>query len=236
MSTIDDLLHEIFDGRRPPLFREFEGWLRGTRRYQAFATTHRAKIRAKLRNAHQDGGLDDVRAELETAALLLGEERFAVEYETYAARKQRGPDFTVTFRTHTPFNVEVRRVRGGEEDDETRAARLAAVLLDKVGQMPPGIANVLWLIVEGDITADDMARAAAGLVRAAERKEEEYFTRRGFDSAADFLRQYGRVSGVALRRPAQVVVWLNPMARHKLPPGIATAIERLIPSDRAPTS
>ena len=230
MSAIDDLLHEIFDSRQTPLAREFEGWLRGSRRYQAFAAAYRAKIRAKLRNAHPDGGLADVRAELETAALLLGEEQFAVAYETYAARKQRGPDFTVTFRTHTPFNVEVRRVRGGEEeDDEARAARLAAVLLDKVGQMPPGIANLLWLIVDEEIAAEDVDSAAVGLVRAAERKEEEFFTRRGFDSAADFLRQYARLSAVALRRPSEIALSLNPLARHKLPPAIAAAIERIHP-------
>ena len=56
-----------------------------------------------------EGGLKDLRAELETAVLLLRDERFTLEYEKYVATKQRGQDFTVTFKTHTPFNVEVRR-------------------------------------------------------------------------------------------------------------------------------
>lgn len=234
MSEIDDLLDYIFDGERPAFYGEFEGWVRASRRYRAFAALYRAKVRAKLRHATRragpdgpDGGLGDVRAELEAAALLLREERFAVEYETYAARKQRGPDLTVTFKGHTPFNVEVRRVRGGEDAGEARAARLAAVLCDKVGQMPPGIVNLLWLLPEGELTADDVARAAVALQRLAERKEEAYFARWGFDSAADFLRQYARLSGVALRLPGEIAVWLNPIARHNAPPAVVSAMRRL---------
>src|SRR6185369_2610002 len=96
-----------------------------------------------------ENGMNDLRAELETAALLLREERFTLEYEKYAALKQRGPDFTVTFKTHTPFNVEVRRIRSLELDDENAEARigkLMSVLCEKVRQMPPSIVNLLWLV------------------------------------------------------------------------------------------
>jgi hypothetical protein len=227
MSAIDDLLHDIFDGARPAFHAEFEGWVRGSRRYQAFAHANRAKIRAKLRNARHEGALDDLRAELATAAALLREERFAVEYETYTARKQRGPDFTVTYKTHTRFNVEVRRLRDDDGDNEARAARLAAVLSDKVGQMPPGIVNLLWLMPESELAIEEVTRAATDLQRLAERKDEVFFTRRGFDSAADFLKQYARLSGIALCRPAGCAVWSNPAARHRLPPEIGTAISKL---------
>jgi hypothetical protein len=229
MATLDDLLDYLFDGRRPALYLELEGWLRGSRRFQAFVTTYRDKIRAKLRNARDEAGLQDLRAELETAALLLRDDRFALEYETYAASKQRGPDFTVTFRTHTPFNVEVRRVRGVELDDdaEARAGKLVTVLCDKVGQMPPSIINLLWLIVEADVTEADVAQAAGTLRQLAERKVEAFFTRRGFESAADFLRQYSRLSGVVARQPGEPVFWLNPLARHKAPPELVTALRRL---------
>ena len=105
MPALDPLLDDLFAGRHAALRAEFDGWLRGSRRFAAFAETYRGKIRAKLRHAQDADGLRDVRAELEVAALLLGEERFAIEYEKYAAAKQRGPDFTVTFKTHTPFNV-----------------------------------------------------------------------------------------------------------------------------------
>jgi hypothetical protein len=160
---------------------------------------------------------------------LLREERFALEYEKYAARKQRGPDFTVTFKTHTLFNVEVRRIRGdrGPEDVAAEMNRLVAVLCDKVGQMPAGVANLLWLVDEAGIAERDLDGAAAALRALAERKVETFFTRRGFESAADFLRQYQRLSGIVLRRPEGIVVWLNPLARRKLPPAIVTAICRL---------
>src|SRR5690349_18653023 len=102
MTALDDLLNDIFDGKKSALYAEFEGWLKGSRRFKAFATLYRAKIRAKLKNVRDEGGMKDVRAEIATAALLLHEERFTLEYEKYAALKQRGPDFTVTFKTHTP--------------------------------------------------------------------------------------------------------------------------------------
>jgi hypothetical protein len=61
--------------------------VRGSRRFKAFAITYRSKIRAKLKNAREEGGMKDLRAELETAALLLREARFTLEYEKYAASK-----------------------------------------------------------------------------------------------------------------------------------------------------
>ncbi len=230
MTALDDLLTTIFDGQQPALASEFEVWVRQSRRFKAFATQYRGKIRTKLRNVRDDGGLKDVRAELETAALLLRDERFTVEYETYAAARQRGPDFTVTFRTHTRFNVEVRRVRSLELDDadaEARTAKLMAVLCDKVGQMPPSIVNLLWLIAEPETTEADLNRAVSTLRQLAERKTEDFFTRRGFASAADFLKQYRQLSGIVFHQPHQNTVWLNALARHKPPPDIVTALQRL---------
>src|SRR5689334_4874139 len=147
MTDLDDLLRHIFDGRVTPFAIQFEGWARGSRRFRAFATSHRDKIRSKLKSARDEGGMRDVLAELAAAALLLGEERFTLEYERYAALKQRGPDFTVTFKTHTPFNVEVRRIKAAEldgGDSEVRLGKLMTVVADKSGQMPPGIINLLW--------------------------------------------------------------------------------------------
>ncbi len=230
MTTLDDLLDDIFDGKRPALYPEFEGWVRGSRRFRAFAIDYRGKIRAKLKNVRDEGGMRDLRAELETAALLLREERFTLEYEKYAASKQRGPDFTVTFKTHTPFNVEVRRIRSIELDDgdpEARIGKLMAVLCDKVGQMPPSIVNLLWLISEREISEADLTRAAMTLRQLAEHKAEDFFTRRGFESAADFLKQYRQLSGIVLRQSGENVLWLNSLARHKAPPEIVTAIRRL---------
>lgn len=230
MPAIDDLLNYIFDGKKPDLYPQFERWVRGSRRFKAFAITYRAKIRTKLKNVRDEGGMKDMCAELETAALLLHEERFTLEYEKYAATKQRGPDFTVTFKTHTPFNVEVRRIRSLELDDgdsEAHVGKLMAVLCDKAGQMPPSIINLLWLIAEREISEADLSRAAITLRQLAERKVEDFFTRRGFENAADFLKKHQRLSGIILRQSGKNVIWLNSLARHKTPPEIVTALQRL---------
>jgi hypothetical protein len=229
LSTLDDLLDELFDNRPATLRAEFAGWARGSRRFAAFAGHYRAKIRAKLRQAGDEDSRRDLRAELETAALLLRDERFTVEYEKYAAAKQRGPDFTVTFKTHTPFNVEVRRLRvmEWENDPAARATRLVFVLSDKVGQMPPSIINLLWLSVDGRLTQDEVTVAVTALRQQAERKDDAFFARRGFMGAADFQARFRRLSGIVTRQSSGNAVWLNPTARHKLLPEIATAIGRL---------
>jgi hypothetical protein len=230
MTTLDDLLDDIFDGKKPALYPEFKGWVRDSRRFRAFATGYRSKIRSKLNSVRDEAGMNDLRAELETAALLLREERFTLEYEKYAASKQRGPDFTVTFKTHIPFNVEVRRIRSVElddEDSEARIGKLMAVLCDKVGQMPPSILNLLWLMAEREISEADLTRAVTSLRQLAEHKAEDFFTRRGFESAADFLKHYRQLSGIVLHRPGENVLWLNSLAQHKAPPEIVTAIRRL---------
>jgi hypothetical protein len=230
MSAVDDLLGYIFDGHKPALYPEFEGWVRGSRRYKEFATTYRSKIRSKLRNVRDEGGLSDVRAELETAALLLSDKRLTLEYEAYAAARQRGPDFTVTFGNHTPFNVEVRRIRSLELDNDHTEAhmdKLMAVLCDKVGQMPPSIVNLLWLYAEREISEADLTDAMLTLRQLAEGKAEDYFMRRGFKNAASFLRQYRQLSGIVLRQSDENLLWLNALAKHKATPKIVTAIQRL---------
>lgn len=230
MSAIDDLLNSIFDGQKSAFYPEFEGWVRESRRFKAFASSYNTKIRAKLKNARDEGGIKDLRAELETAALLLREERFTLEYEHYAPLKQRGPDFTVTFKTHTPFNVEVRRIRSKELDEgdsDAYMGKLMTVLCDKVGQMPPSTINLLWLITEQDISEANLSRAGMTLRQLAERKTEDFFTRRGFKNASDFLRQYTHLSGVVLRQSGENELWLNPLAKHKAPQDIINAVHRL---------
>lgn len=187
MTPIDDLLVEIFDGRRGPLYAEFAEWLRASRRFQAFAAEYRTKTRAKLRNAQGSEGVKDVRAE-----------------------------------------VEVRRVRDAELDPGERNAlvfKLATAICDKVGQMPPGMLNFLWLTAESDISEFHLGAAGLLLRRAYEEKADAFFAGRGFSDAADFLKQYQRLAGVILSRAA-AVMWLNPLARHAPPPEIVRALRR----------
>lgn len=226
MSTLDELLAAIFETRQHPLYAEFAGWVRGSRRFKVFATDYQAKIRSKLKQVRDDAGLKDLRTELETASLLLREERFALTYEKYAASRQRGPDFTITYKTHTLVNVEVRRLRAVEASDDPQI-KLVGVLCDKVGQMPSGVLNVLWLAVEAGVTEAEFNRAAVTLRQLAESKNEAFFARRGFASAAEFLKQYQHLSAVVLHNATANAVWLNPLARHKLPPDLVTAFQRL---------
>jgi hypothetical protein len=230
MSALDDLLNAIFGETKPFFSAEFEAWVRQSRRFKAFATSYQSKIRAKLKSVRDEEAMKDLRAELEAAARLLREERFTLAYEQYAAAKQRGPDFTVTFKTHTPFNIEIRRIRNLELDDENPEARLGkliAVLCDKVRQMPPSIVNVLWLIAEPAISAVEVNQAALTLRQLADHKVEDFFTRRGFKHAADFLKHCCQLSGVVLPQPNANVLWLNPSARHRVLPEIGMALQRL---------
>lgn len=229
MPPLEDLLTYLFDGKKPALYAEFEGWLRASRRFRAFATAYQNKIHSKLRNVRDEGGLHDLRAELATAFALLGEERFSLEYEKYAALKQRGPDFTVTFKTHTPFNVEVRRLRGVDLDDDAdaRATKLTAVLCDKIGQMPPSTINLLWLVAERDITEAELKGALAELLQRAQGKDEAFFARHGYKNAAEFQRQYRQLSGIVLRQSDTAVLWVNTSARHPVPPELTNAIRRV---------
>jgi hypothetical protein len=224
-AKTDQLLADIFDSQYGPFSTEFEGWLRQSRRFRAFATHYRTKIRAKLRQANN---WKDVRAELETALLLLGERRFELEYEKYAALKERGPDFTVTFKTHTLFNVEVRRLKGeGDATAESGSGKLVAVIGEKVRQMPPSVINLLWLACEGGADEEDVAQAALTLRQLAEAKEEAFFQRQRYPNARAFLKQYQQLSGIVLRQHNRQTVWLNPLARHAAPPEIVRAVEGL---------
>jgi hypothetical protein len=80
------------------------------------------------------------------------------------------------------------------------------------------------LAAEYEISEDDLLSAAVRVRQLAESKAEDFFTRRGYESAADFLKHYRRLSGVVLRHTDGHVLWLNTVARHPVPPQIVTAI------------
>lgn len=220
MSATSKLLEAIFDSKRPVFYTEFEGWLRNSRRFRAFAHEYRNKIRAKFNNARHAGALDDLHAELRAAVLLIREQRFEVEYEHYAAAKQRGPDFTLRFKGHTSFNVEVRRL----PDDP---ARLPVIICEKVGQLPAGIINLLWLAAGAGHSEAHLLAATAELHSAASRKDDAYFSKRGFTDTAEFNKRYPRLSGILLHRPNGSVIWLNPQARHAVPRDLLSALRQL---------
>jgi hypothetical protein len=229
MNTVDELLSNIFDGKKTGFYTDFEDWVKASRRFKAFAISQRSKIRTKLKSARDAEQMKDLRAELETAMLLLREEKFTLEYEKYAALRQRGPDYTVTFKTHTPFNIEVRRIRSleFEGDSEARVSKLMAVVSEKTRQMPPSIVNFIWLFAERDINEEELNLANITLRQLAERKVDDYFTKRGFTNAADFLKQYRQLSGIVLHQSSENLLWLNSLAKHKAPPELLNALKRL---------
>ncbi len=233
----NELFNHIFEGKTHFLAAEFEKWVRSSRRYKTFAETYRDKIRKKHRLASSSEQLENLGLELETAYWLLQDNRFEVGYESLAATQGRSPDFTVAFRTHTRFNVEVTLLqvtaqlpnRAAEMDTETDSGavvnKLMSVICEKLRQMPPSFINLL-VIGGGDIGSDPLIAATTTLRTLVEQKDEAYFTRRGFLNAAEFLRHYHRLSGIMLRNSGSFL-WVNPLAGHPIPNGLINALRKL---------
>jgi hypothetical protein len=123
----------------------------------------------------------------------------------------------------------VRRIRSleFEGDSEARVSKLMAVVCEKTRQMPPSIVNFIWLFAERDINEEELNLANITLRQLAERKVDDYFTKRGFTNAADFLKQYRQLSGIVLHQSSENLLWLNSLAKHKAPPELLNALKRL---------
>jgi hypothetical protein len=235
--TADELLAYIFARDVHALAAQFAMWLASSARFRAFAEQYRDKIRKKVRVTRDQEGLKDLTFELEIAYLLLSERRFAVEYEKGGVGKQRGPDFCVTFKTHTPFNVEVKRFRASTVDrtaEPPEYSRIAGTACQKIGQLPAGMINILAISSDSErYNLSDVAAAMSGLRTRAERKDDPFFTGRGFLGASDFFKQYQRLSVVLFQthptdgdgQPIQL--WLNAIARQRLPNDLRNALQRL---------
>ncbi len=256
-NSVNTLLIEIVGSAAHPLAPDMAEWLGASKRFRAFAEAYRDKIRKKVRNTHDPEGLRDVRCELAVAYRLLEEPRFSVLYEPHGTGKQRAPDFTVLYRDHLPFHLEVtrRRARPGDSSmapDGTGGedARLAGALFAKLGQMQPGAINVLAVSTDGEpLAVDDVVATTRSLLLRAAGKEEAVFARHGFTGSRDFLHHYQRLSavlllsndrtgdgreGVALQRgdalrgaDTHAPVWVNNQARHPIPGAILTILRRL---------
>jgi hypothetical protein len=234
-----DLLPYIFSNTRLPLAVQFDGWVQASPRFRAFAETYRDKIRKKVRGITEAEGYRDLQAELAMAYFLVLERRFVVEYEKYGVGKQRGPDFSITYKTHIRFDVEVTRLRGGQAGEAGSApepGKLVNTLCVKLQQLPPSMMNILALAADdAPYSGNDLAsglergleRGLRLLQERAEHKDEEFFTRRGFLGTRDFFKYYSRLSAIRLVTPdAPPVLRLQPQARHPLPPDLATLMRR----------
>jgi hypothetical protein len=235
---IDQLTGYIFEGRTHPLAEEFAAWAESSARFAAFAEIYRDKIRKKIRGIRDDDGLYDLQTELEVAYLLLSERRFSIEYEKGGVGKQRGPDFYVTYKSHTPFNVEVKHIRLSEQEgrsEQQEFTKIANTACQKIGQLPSGMINLLVVAYDGGIHGGyDVVAAMTRLRALAEQRDDEFFLRRGFASSRDFLRQYARLSGVLFRggrdgreNGARHLLWLNATTKHRLSADLRRILQRL---------
>jgi hypothetical protein len=196
---------------------ELADWLAGSARFREFGEMHRAKIRKKLRGAADPEAQLDVRAELQTAHLLLMDRRIEVAFEAYGSGRV-GPDFTASFRGGRAFNLEVTRLRR-----LTAAAGHGGQLLAKLRQLPPSVPNAVLLAIEGDrAEALDVAATFRGLRARADAKEEPFFDSRGFDGSRGFYDRYLRLGAVvvwceAAAGDARAAPWQNQSARIAFP-------------------
>lgn len=236
--TLDELLTQIFAGETHALALQFAAWAADSPRFRAFAETYRTKIRKKVRGMADEAGLRDLRAELEVAHLLLKERRFTVEYEKGGVGQRRSPDFYVTFRANLGFNVEVKHIRLAADEPRSEPqefSKLANAVCQKIGQLAPGMLNLLVLSYERP-WADgfDGPGALLRLRRLAEQKDDAFFARRGLADGREFLRQFQHVSAALffLHQPtgaAHGELWLNAGARQRLPGDLRNALLRVVP-------
>ena len=240
MTTSEPLI-DIFGDATDTLAVQCMRWVEESPRFRDFVAFYRTKIRKKVRGLRDEEGRSDLLFELATAHRLLQERRFTVEYEKYGVGKQRTPDFVVTYKTNIIFNVEVKRMRaaamvsveaGIPRAEEVRDPnKLINTICAKLGQLLPGTINVLVLSTDGvAYQEDDIAQTMKLLKQHAERKDEEYFVRRGFASARDFLHDYQRLSAVLARRgwddDGAPALWLNKEAQRPVSRDLHTILAR----------
>ena len=228
--AVDDLLLYVLGDLTHPLAPPLKRWMEQAPRFRTFVDTYRDKIRKKARTARDEASSHDLLCELQVAYRLLLERRFAVEYERYGLGKRRSPDLTVTYKTHTPFNVEVRRLRLSSrepaEQAEYRLNRLSNAVCDKLPQMPVAAVNGLVLVSATPYASDDLAQVMKTLKARADGKDEGFFQGHGYAGAREFLLYYLRLGAiVACAEPvrdgwASVATWQNREARPALPADI----------------
>ena len=230
-ATVEQLASYLSDGGQDAGTEELTGWLAESARFRSYAELYRAKIRKKLRTAAEVEARRDVRAELLAARLLLADPRIELEFEAYGSGKG-GPDLTIAYRGKRSFNLEVTRLQRvpGETD-------LGSTLLAKLRQLPPSVPNAVLVAIGGtSAEALDVAAAAKALRSRADAKDEEFFTRRGFDDARSFYDRYLRLGGVLVWcegavGDARAALWSNRSARIPLPERDARAVLRCLRID-----
>lgn len=246
-AALQQLLAYLFDERPHDLATPVEYWLTSSKSFASFAQTYQQKIRKKVRTAQGAEEIHNLYCELRTAYLLLQERKFAVEYEPYTKQFGRSPDFGVTYRTNTPFHVEVTRLRAaslgsqlGERAVDYEGRRLVDTVCEKLGQLLSNTPNVLWVWMQSPVMQEiAVDQLLLGLKRRVEQRDVEMLARYGFRNPADFIRHYQRLSVLLIQDAraqagAAPVVWHNNDARYPLPARLRTTLHSLITADTSP--
>jgi len=226
-----DLSEYVFEGQPHLLSGPLQEWMEASSRFTAFVETYRDKVRKKIRLAREPGSALDLRCELQAAYCLLNDRRLAVAYEPYASTGRRSPDFAVTYRANLKFNLEVARIRMEESEtggiDAPRIQeRLLRILLDKLGQMQPGMANLLVIHAGEQLARSiDMGRLMQGVKTRVEGKDPTFYGISRYSNPAAFYKDFLRLSGILLWA-AEAQLWVNKQAR----PGLDEKVLRLVGS------
>lgn len=225
-NDISALVVAAFGGADHQLASWYAGLLSELPALRPFTAANAAKIRKKARHAGDAGALRDLRCELAVAA-ALADRRSPLTYEPLAAAGRRGPDFLLRHKGHSELYVEVSRLRQARGAGHDPAARLAAVLCAKLGQLAPGAANLLILVSDADpYPVDAVSATLQGLRRRADAKDDAYFAFRGLAGARAAHQLLPRLSGVLVAVPATPTnaLFVQTQARHQVPSDLARVV------------
>jgi hypothetical protein len=238
----DDLITYLFEGRPHRLTGSLRQWLEASPRFTAFVEIYRDKIRKKVRVTREPESILDLLGELEVAYCLLDDRRLEVAYEPYASVKRRGPDFAVTYRSNLVFNIEVSRIRmeesvetGNAIDLQRKEERILRTVLDKLGQMQPGMANLLVIHTREDLAGSiNLGQLMQAMKTRVDRKDPSFFSLTRYTTPAAFYKDFLRLNGILLWS-AEAQLWVNKGARPALPEKVLNLL-RYLPSDQGTAS
>jgi hypothetical protein len=220
MTKQADLIAYLFEGQAYLLSGDFLRWMEASSRFTAFVDTYRDKIRKKIRVTREPESVLDLRSELEVAYGLLSDRRLEVAYEPYASSGSRAPDYAVTYRANRIFNVEVARIHVEEKGPE----RVVWILLDKLRQMQPGMANVLVIRAREALAQSiDLGDLMRELKIRVEGKDPSFYAGSRYDGPAAFYKDFLHLSGIILWADT-AQGWANKQAR----PGLEEKNLRLV--------
>jgi hypothetical protein len=229
-----DLIAYVFEGQPHQLSGALMRWMEVSSRFAAFVETYRDKIRKKIRVTREPESVLDLLGELEVAYCLLNDHRLAVAYEPYASEKKRSPDFAVTYRVNLTFTIEVARIHVEDSavdgiDFPRTEERILRVLLNKMGQMQAGMANLLVIHTREELAqAIDLDRLMQEVKTRAEGKDPSFFASSRYTGPTAFYKDFLRLSGILLWAPGGQL-WVNRQVRQRLPEKVLRLLRSLPP-------